>query len=104
MTNTFKEIQDMKADELIGKLSNVIRRTSLQLYDTSRDFSNVYIRNGAQDIKDIRLLANKRELRDAIDYMGEVFCVMRTLTRLSDEDVTDKTAYHIAGMMLRTDS
>ncbi len=99
-----KEIQDMKADDLIEKLSYVIKRTSLQLYDTRGDSPNVYVRRGAQDMKDIRLLANKKELRDAIDYMGEVFCAMRTLTRLSDEDVADKTASRVAGMMTRTDS
>ncbi len=99
MTNISKEIKDMKAYDLIEKLSNVIRRTSLQLY-----YHNKYAENGAQELKDIRLLANKKELRDAIYHMGEVFHVIKALSVLNDEDVTDKTSRHIVGMMTLRDN
>ena len=98
-----KEIKDMSVMKLIEKISNVIKITALQLLFTNRKYTNVYINNGAQDMKDIRLLADKRRLQDALDNIEEVLRVMRTLTKISDENVVNESAQHIARMMLDTD-
>ncbi len=98
-----KEIQDMNVMELIEKISDVIKITALHLRTTNREFTNVYINNGAQDMKDIRLLADKSKLRDALDNIEEVLCVMRPLTKISDKNVANESAQYIAKMMLDTD-
>ena len=98
-----KEIKDMNVMELIEKISNVIKITALHLQTTNKKFTNVYINNSAQDVKDIRLLAYKSKLRDALDNIEEVLCVMRTLTKISDENVVNNSAQYIARMMLDTD-
>ncbi len=98
-----KEIKDMNVMELIEKISDVIKITALHLQTTNREFTNVYINNSAQDMKDIRLLADKSKLRDALDNIEEVLCVMRTLTKISDKNVVNESAQYIAKMMLDTD-
>ncbi len=98
-----KEIKDMSVMELTEKISDVIKITALHLRTTNREFTNVYINNGAQDMKDIRLLADKSKLRDALDNIEEVLCVMRTLTKISDKNVVNESAQYIAKMMLDTD-
>ena len=98
-----KEIKDMNVMELIEKISNIIKITALHLWTTNRKFTNVYINNSAQDMKDIRLLADKSKLRDALDNIEEVLCVMRTLTKISDKNVVNESAQYIAKMMLDTD-
>ncbi len=98
-----KEIQDMNVMELIEKISDVIKITALHLRTTNREFTNVHINNSAQDMKDIRLLADKSKLRDALDNIEEVLCVMRTLTKISDKNVVNESAQYIAKMMLDTD-
>ena len=98
-----KEIKDMNVMELIKKISDVIKITALHLRTTNREFTNVYINNGAQDMKGIRLLADKSKLRDALDNIEEVLCVMRTLTKISDKNVANESAQYIAKMMLNTD-
>ena len=98
-----KEIKDMNVMELIEKISDVIKITALHLQTTNREFTNVYINNSTQDMKDIRLLADKSKLRDALDNIEEVLCVMRTLTKISDKNVVNESAQYIAKMMLDTD-
>ncbi len=92
-----KEIKDMNVMELIEKISNVIKITALHLRTTNRKFTNVYINNGAQDMKDIRLLADKSRLQDALNNIEVALLVM---TKIS---MVNESAQDIAKMMLDTD-
>ena len=95
-----KETQDMNAMELIEKISDVIKITALNLWTTSREFTNVYINNSAQDMKDIRLLADKNELQYALD---NIEVALRVMTKISEKKVVNESAQDIAKMMLDTD-
>ncbi len=92
-----KEIQDMNVMELIEKISDVIKITALHLRTTNRKFTNVYINNSAQDMKDIRLLADKSRLQDALN---NIEVALRVMTKIS---VVNESAQDIAKMMLDTD-
>ncbi len=96
-----REIKDMNVMELIKKISDVIKITALQLLITNRKYTNVYINNGAQDMKDIRSLADKSRLQDALDNIEVALRVMRTLTKISDKNVVNESAQDIAKMMMR---
>ena len=92
-----KEIQDMNVMELIKKISDVIKITALNLRTTNREFTNVYINNSAQNMKDIRLLADKSRLQDALN---NIEVALRVMTKIS---VVNESAQDIAKMMLDTD-
>ncbi len=92
-----KEIKDMNVMELIEKISDVIKITALHLRTTNREFTNVYINNSAQDMKDIRLLADKSKLRDALN---NIEVALRVMTKIS---MVNESAQDIAKMMLDTD-
>ena len=98
-----KEIQDMNVMELIEKISDVIKITALHLRTTNREFTNVYINNSAQDMKDIRLLADKSRLQDALNNVWLALNAIRTLIKINDKKMSDKSGYDIAKMMLDTD-
>ncbi len=98
-----KEIKDMSVMELIEKISDVIKITALNLWGTNRKFTNVYINNSAQDMKDIRLLADKSRLQDALNNVWLALNAIRTLTKINDKRMSDKSGYDIAKMMLDTD-
>ncbi len=98
-----KELKDMNVMELIEKISDVIKITALHLRTTNREFTNVYINNSAQDMKDIRLLADKSRLQDALNNVWLALNAIRTLTKINDKKVSDKSGYDIAKMMLDTD-
>ena len=98
-----KEIQDMNVMELTEKINDVIKIIALHLQTTNRKFANVYINNSAQDMKDIRSLADKSRLQDALNNIEVALRVMRTLTKISDKNVANKSAQDIAKMMLDTD-
>ena len=95
-----KEIQDMNVMELIKKISDVIKITALNLRTTNREFTNVYINNSAQDMKDIRLLADKSRLQDALN---NIEVALRVMTKISAKKVVNESAQDIAKMMLDTD-
>ena len=92
-----KEIKDMNVMELIEKISDVIKITELHLRTTNREFTNVYINNSAQDMKDIRLLADKSRLQDALN---NIEVALRVMTKIS---MVNESAQDIAKMMLNTD-
>ena len=92
-----KEIKDMNVMELIEKISDVIKITALHLRTTNREFTNVYINNSAQDMKDIRLLADKSRLQDALN---NIEVALRVMTKIS---MVNESAQDIAKMMLDTD-
>ena len=98
-----KEIKDMNVMELIEKISDVIKITALHLRTTNREFTNVYINNSAQDMKDIRLLADKSRLQDALNNVWLALNAIRTLIKINDKKMSDKSGYDIAKMMLDTD-
>ena len=92
-----KEIKDMNVMELIEKISDVIKITALHLRTTNREFTNVYINNSAQDMKDIRSLADKSRLQDALN---NIEVALRVMTKIS---MVNESAQDIAKMMLNTD-
>ncbi len=92
-----KEIKDMNVMELIEKISDVIKITALHLRTTNREFTNVYINNCAQDMKDIRSLADKSRLQDALN---NIEVALRVMTKIS---MVNESAQDIAKMMLDTD-
>ncbi len=98
-----KEIQDMNAMELIEKISKTIKITALNLWTTNRENTNVYINNCAQEMKDIRLLADKSRLQDALNNIEVALRVMETLTEISEKKVVNESAQDIVKMMLDTD-
>ena len=99
-----KEIQDMNVMELIEKISETTKIAALNLWGT-----NVAIDKCAQEMKDIRLLADKSRLQDAIVNIGVAFRVMEMLTETNkvknvkdivsemldndDESLTDVSEY-----------
>ncbi len=92
-----KEIKDMNVMELIEKISDVIKITALHLRTMNREFTNVYINNSAQDMKDIRSLADKSRLQDALN---NIEVALRVMTKIS---MVNESAQDIAKMMLNTD-
>ncbi len=77
--------------ELIEKISDVIKITALHLRTTNREFTNVYINNSAQDMKDIRSLADKSRLQDALNNIEVALRVMTKISMVNEK------------MMLNTD-
>ncbi len=107
-----KEIRDMNVMELIEKISETTKIAALNLWGTNRERTNVAIDECAQEMKDIRLLADKSRLRDAVDNIGVAFRVMEILTETNnnknvkdmvsemlvsdDESLTDVSEYDSA--------
>ncbi len=87
----------MNVMELIEKISDVIKITALHLRTTNRKFTNVYINNSAQDMKDIRSLADKSRLQDALN---NIEVALRVMTKIS---MVNESAQDIAKIMLNTD-
>ena len=65
-----KEIRDMNVMELIEKISETTKIAALNLWGTNRERTNVAIDECAQEMRDIRLLADKDKLQDAIVNIG----------------------------------
>ncbi len=95
-----KEIRDINVMELIEKISETTKIAALNLWKTDRECTNVAIDECAQKMKDIRLLADKSKLQDAIDNIGIAFCVMEMLTEINDTKVTNKNVKDIVLEML----
>ncbi len=95
-----KEIQHMNVMELIEKISETTKIAALNLWGTNRERTNVAIDECAQKMKNIRLLADKSKLRDAIDNIGIPFRVMETLTEINDTKVANKNVKDIVLEML----
>ena len=75
-----KETCDMNWAQLIEKISETIKIAALNLWETDRERTNVAIDECAQKMKNIRLLADKSKLKDALDNIGIAFRAMEMLT------------------------
>ncbi len=95
-----KEIQDMNVMKLIEKISETTKIAALNLWGTNRERTNVAIDECAQEMKDIRLLANKSRLQDAVDNIGVAFRVMEMLTETNNTKIVNKNVKDIASEML----
>ena len=95
-----KETCDMNIMELIEKISETTKIAALNLWGTNRERTNVAIDECAQKMKDIRSLADKSKLQDAIDNIGIAFRVMEMLTEINDTEVTNKNVKDIVLEML----
>ncbi len=98
-----KEIRDMNVMELIEKSSETTKIAALNLWGTNTERTNIAIYECAQKMKDIRLLADKSKLQDAIDNIGIAFRVMEMLTEINDTKVTNKNVKDIVSEMLDND-
>ncbi len=85
-----KEIRDMNVMELIKSVENGQR-------------THKHVDECAQKMKDIRLLADKSKLQDAIDNIGIAFRIMEMLTEINDTKVTNKNVKDIVLEMLESD-
>jgi hypothetical protein len=84
-----KETRDMNVMELIEKINETIKITALNLRKTNRERLNdpASATQCVQEMKNIRLLADKSKLRDAVDNIGEALRVMEMLIETSDKNV-----------------
>ncbi len=94
-----KEIRDMNVMELIEKISKTTKITALNLWGTNRERTNIAIDECAQEMRDIRLLADKHKLKDAVDNIGIAFRVMEMLTETNNT----RSAKDIVSEMLDSD-
>ncbi len=99
-----KEIRDMNVMELIEKIMEVTKIAALNLWGTNRERTNIAIDECAQSMKDIRLLADKSKLQDAVDNIEVAFRAIEALTETNDVRVTNKSARDIAKEMLDSES
>ncbi len=100
-----KEIQDMNVMELIERISGTTKITALNLWKTNRELTNdpALATQCVQEMKNIRLLADKSQLRDAVDNIGEAFRVMEMLIEITDTKVSNKNVKDIVLEMLDSD-
>ena len=98
-----KEIRDMNVMELIEKISETTKIAALNLWGTNRKRTNIAIDECAQETKNIRLLADKSKLKDAIDNIGIDFRVMEMLTETNDTKVTNKNVKDIVSEIIDSD-
>ncbi len=78
-----KEIRDMNVMELIERISETTKIAALNLWGTNRERTNIAIDECAQEMRDIRSLADKYKLQDAIENISVAFRVMEALTEIS---------------------
>ena len=79
-----KEIKDMNVMELIEKISETTKIAALNLWGTNRERANIAIDECAQEMRNIRSLADKSRLQDAIVNMGVAFRTMEMLTETNN--------------------
>ncbi len=94
-----KQIRDMNVMELIEKISETTKIAALNLWGTNRERTNIAIDECAQEMRDIRSLADKYKLQDAIENISVAFRVMEALTEISKI----KTVKDIVSEMLDND-
>ena len=85
--------------ELIERISETTKIVALNLWGTGRERTNVAIDECAQEMRDIRLLADKYKLQDAIVNIGVAFRVMEMLTETNNT----RSAKDIVSEMLDND-
>ncbi len=89
--------------DLIEKISETTKIAALNLWKTDRERANVAIDKCAQKMKDMRLLADKSKLQDALDNIGIAFRAMEVLTEINDTKVANKSTRDIVLGMLDSD-
>ncbi len=94
-----KEIKDMNVMELIEKITETTKLAALNLWGTGRQRTNIVIDECAEEMENIRSLADKSRLQDAIVNIGVAFRVIEMLTETNDV----KTAKDIVTEMLDID-
>ena len=94
-----KEIRDMNVMELIERISETTKIAALNLWGTNREHTNIAINECAQEMRDIRSVADKCKLQDAIENISVAFRVMEALTEISKI----KTVKDIVSEMLDND-
>ncbi len=98
------DIQDMNVMELIEKITETTKLAALNLWGTNRERTNVAIDECAQEMRDIRLLADRSKLQDALDNIGIALRTMEVLTEINDTKAANKSVQDIVKRMLDTDS
>ena len=98
-----KEIRDMNVMELIEKISETTKIAALNLWGTDRERTNIAIDECAQKMKNIRLLADKSKLQDALDNIGIALRVMEMLTETNDMKIANQNVKDIVSEMLDSD-
>ena len=98
-----KEIKDMNVMELIEKISETTKIAALNLWGTDRERTNIAIDECAQEMRDIRLLADRSKLQDALDNIGIALRAMEVLTEINDTNAANKSVQDIVKVMLDTD-
>ena len=98
-----KEIRDMNVMELIEKITGMTQIAALNLWGTDRERTNIAIDQRAQEMIDIRLLADKSRLQDAVDNIGVAFRAMEMLTEIIDTKAANKSVKDIVLEMLDSD-
>ena len=97
------DIQDMNVMELIEKITETTKIAALNLWGTDRERTNVAIDECAQEMRDIRLLADRSKLQDALDNIGIALRAMEVLTEINDTKAANKSAQDIVTEMLDID-
>ena len=82
----------------------VTKIAALNLWGTNRECTNIATDECAQEMKDIRLQADKSKLQDAVDNIGVAFRVMEALTEIGKRKAINKSVRDIVREMLDSDS
>ncbi len=98
-----KEIMDMSVMGVIEKISETTKIAALNLWGTDRERTNISIDKCAQKMKNIRLLADKSKLKDAIENIGIAFRVMEMLTETNDMKIANQNVKDIVSEILDSD-
>ncbi len=99
-----KEKRDMNVMELTEKISETTKIAALNLWGTDRERTNVAIDECAQKMKNIRLLADKSKLQDALDNIGMALRAIEVLTEINDAKIANKNVRDIVLEMLDSDN
>ncbi len=94
----------MNVMELVEKITEVIKIAALNLWATNRERTNIAIDECAQNMRDIRLQADRKKLKDAVDNIGVAFRAMEALTEIGSTKATNKRMRDIARGMLDSDN
>ncbi len=92
MVNTpRKEIRDMNVMELVQKITEVTKIAALNLWVTNRERTNIAIDECAREMKDIRLHADRKKLKDAVDNIEVALRATEVLMEISDSKAANKS-------------
>ena len=98
-----KEIKDMNVMELIEEITETTKIAALNLWGTNRERTNIAIDECAQEMKDIRLKANKEKLDDAVGNIVVAFRSLDVLMGINDIGVANISVQDITKIMIDND-